>query len=57
MIEQTNVRVENHILQAKKKFKSEMIDLAISLAMQRLPVKLPRQTINDFWNGTSNMPH
>ena len=37
MIEQTNVRIENQILQAKKKFKSEMIDLAISLALQRLP--------------------
>jgi len=37
MIEKANVRIENHILQAKHKFKSEMIDLAISLAIQRLP--------------------
>ena len=40
MIEQTNVRIENHILQAKNKFKSEMIDRAISLAMQRLPAEI-----------------
>ena len=37
MLEKANVRIENHILQAKHKFKSEMIDLAISLAIQRLP--------------------
>ena len=37
MIEQTNVRIGNQINQAKNKFKSEMIDLAISLAMKRLP--------------------
>jgi F-type H+-transporting ATPase subunit b len=37
MIEHTNVRIGNQILQAKNKFKSEMIDLAFSLAMKRLP--------------------
>ena len=37
MLEKTNVRIENLILQAKHRFKSEMIDLAISLAIQRLP--------------------
>lgn len=37
MIEQANVRIDNQILQAKSKFKSEMIDLAFSLAMNRLP--------------------
>ena len=37
MIEQANVRIGNQILQAKSKFKSEMIDLAFSLAMNRLP--------------------
>lgn len=42
MIEQTNVRIENQILQAKHKFKSEMIDLAISLAMKRLPAEITK---------------
>jgi F-type H+-transporting ATPase subunit b len=40
MIEQAKIRVENQILQARNKFKSEMIDLAISLAMQRLPAEV-----------------
>jgi F-type H+-transporting ATPase subunit b len=40
MIEKANIRIENHIFQAKHKFKSEMIDLAISLAMQRLPAEV-----------------
>jgi len=42
MIEQTNIRIENQILQAKNKFKSEMIDLAISLAMKRLPAEITK---------------
>ena len=37
MIEQAKIRIENQILQARSKFKSEMIDMAISLAMQKLP--------------------
>lgn len=40
MIEQAKIRVENQLLQARDKFKSEMIDLAISLAMQRLPAEI-----------------
>ncbi len=40
MIEKANLRIENHILQATHKFKSEMIDLAISLAIQRLPAEI-----------------
>lgn len=40
MIEQAKIRVENQILQARNIFKSEMIDLAISLAMQRLPAEV-----------------
>ena len=42
MIEQTNVRIENHIIQAKNKFKAEMIDMAISLAMKRLPAEITK---------------
>ncbi len=42
MIEQTNVRLGNQILQAKNKFKSEMIDLAFSLAMKRLPAEITK---------------
>jgi F-type H+-transporting ATPase subunit b len=42
MIEQTNVRIGNQILQAKNKFKSEMIDLAFSLAMKRLPAEITK---------------
>lgn len=42
MIEQTNVRLGNQILQAKNKFKSEMIDMAISLAIKRLPAEITK---------------
>jgi F-type H+-transporting ATPase subunit b len=42
MIEQTNVRIGNQILQAKNQFKSEMVDLAISLAMERLPAEITK---------------
>ena len=42
MIEQANVRIDNQILQAKSKFKSEMIDLAFSLAMNRLPDEITK---------------
>jgi F-type H+-transporting ATPase subunit b len=42
MIEQTNLRIGNQILQAKNKFKSEMIDLAFSLAMKRLPAEITK---------------
>jgi len=42
MIEQTNVRIGNQILQAKNNFKSEMVDLAFSLAMKRLPAEITK---------------
>ena len=42
MIEQTNVRIGNQIQQAKNKFKSEMIDMAFSLAMERLPAEITK---------------
>ena len=42
MIEKTNVRIGVHILQAKNNFKSEMIDLAFSLAMKRLPDEITK---------------
>ncbi len=37
MMEQAKVRIENQIVQARAKFKSEIVDMAISLAMERLP--------------------
>ena len=42
MIEQTNIRIGNQIHQAKNKFKSEMIDMAFSLAMERLPAEITK---------------
>ena len=42
MLEQTNVRIGNQIQQAKNKFKSEMIDMAFSLAMERLPAEITK---------------
>ena len=42
MIEKTNVRIGIQILQAKNNFKSEMVDLAFSLAMKRLPAEITK---------------
>jgi len=43
MLEDAKRRIDNHFIQAKNKFRAEMIDKAIDLAMERLPKEITAQ--------------
>ena len=52
LLEGTKKKIENQLLEAKRAFKSELVDTAISLAMRRLPDEITaeddQQLINQF---------
>ena len=57
MIEDANRRIESHILQAKNAFRSELIDKAVDVALERLPNQITPEDnekfTRDFLNGAS----
>ena len=57
MIEDAKRRVDTHFLQAKNTFRSELIDTAIEMALERLPGQITPEDnekfTRDFLNGAS----
>jgi F-type H+-transporting ATPase subunit b len=50
LIESTMKKIDNQLLDAKKAFKSELVDAAISLAMKRLPDEITTEDNQNFTN-------
>jgi len=50
LLESTIKRIENQLLDAKRAFKSELVDMAISLAMKRLPDEITTEDNQKFTN-------
>jgi F-type H+-transporting ATPase subunit b len=57
LLEAATRKIENQLFEAKSAFKSELVDRAVSLAMQRLPEEITaedeRQLINQFVAGAA----
>jgi F0F1-type ATP synthase membrane subunit b/b' len=43
-------KIESQLLDAKRAFKSELVDMAISLAMKRLPDEITTEDNQNFTN-------
>ena len=50
LLASTKKRLENQLVDAKKAFKSELVDMAISLAMKRLPDEITTEDNQKFTN-------
>ena len=50
LLESTMKKIENQLLEAKRAFKSELVDKAISLAMERLPEEITAEDNQNFTN-------
>jgi F-type H+-transporting ATPase subunit b len=50
LIESTMKKIESQLLDAKRAFKSELVDMAISLAMKRLPDEITPKDNQNFIN-------
>jgi F-type H+-transporting ATPase subunit b len=50
LLESTIKKIENQLLDAKRAFKSELVDTAISLAMKRLPDEITTEDNQKFTN-------
>ncbi len=50
LIESTMKKIESQLLDAKRTFKSELVDTAISLAMKRLPDEITAEDNHNFTN-------
>jgi F-type H+-transporting ATPase subunit b len=50
LLESTMKKIENQLLDAKRAFKSELVDTAISLAMKRLPDEITTEDNQKFTN-------
>jgi F-type H+-transporting ATPase subunit b len=50
LLESTKKRLENQLVDAKKAFKSELVDMAVSLAMKRLPDEITTEDNQKFTN-------
>jgi F-type H+-transporting ATPase subunit b len=50
LFESTMKKIENQLLDAKRAFKSELVDTAISLAMKRLPDEITTEDNQKFTN-------
>ena len=50
LLESTMKKIESQLLDAKRAFKSELVDTAISLAMKRLPDEITPEDNQNFTN-------
>ena len=50
LLESTRKKIENQLLDAKRAFKAELVDKAISLAMKRLPEEITAEDNQKFTN-------
>ena len=48
LLESAKQKIDNHIMEARSKFRTELIDSAIALAMQRLPAEITAED-NQKW--------
>ena len=48
MLAETQKRVENQILEAKKRLKAELVDAAVELALQQLPKEITSEDNQKF---------
>lgn len=51
MLEETKKRVGSHIFQARRDFRSELVDAAIALAMEKLPQEITEKDNQNFIGG------
>ena len=50
LLESTMKKIDNQLLDAQRAFKSELVDMTISLAMKRLPDEITAEDNNNFTN-------
>ncbi len=50
LLESTMKKIENQLLDAQREFKSELVDMAIALAMKRLPDEITTEDNQNFTN-------